>query len=243
MNTKKLLKGMLLASMVLLWTSAGYGEEKKLSDVAELSYVNTGGNTDVTSLSFNNALKYLPSEKTSVLWKISHLQAKTEGVVTARKYSSDLRGDYKLSDKSYTYGIASWLKDKFAGLDSRYSLGAGAGYHLLNGPKHLLDGEAGLNWSKEERTDGTDDDYPGGRLFASYGYNFNDKNKFLQTAEYLHDFDDSDNYLANSETSVISALNGNLSLKTSYVVKYDNKPAAGKKDTDTALTVTLVVNM
>ena len=85
MNIKKLLKGLLLTSMVLLWTSAGYGEEKKLSDVAELSYVNTGGNTDVTSLSFNNALKYLPSEKASVLWKISHLQAKTEGVVTARK--------------------------------------------------------------------------------------------------------------------------------------------------------------
>lgn len=243
MNRKKLLKGLLLAGMVLLWTSAGYGEEKKLSDVAELSYVNTGGNTDVTSVSFNNALKYVPSKKASVLWKIGHLQAKTSGAVTARTYSSDLRGDYKLSDKSYTYGIASWLKDKFAGLDSRYSLGAGAGYHLLNGPKHILDGEAGLNWTKEERTDGTDDNYPGGRLFAGYGYNLNDKNKFLQTLEYLHDFDNSDNYLANSETSLISALDGNLSLKTSYVVKYDNKPATGKKDTDTALTVTLVVNM
>ena len=80
-------------------------------------------------------------------------------------------------------------------------------------------------------------------FFTGYSYNFTDKNKFLQTVEYLHDFDDGDNYQVNSETSLIAALNGNMSLKTSYLINYDNKPPVGKKDTDTSLTVTLVINM
>ena len=82
-----------------------------------------------------------------------------------KRYSSDLRGDHKVSEKAYGLALASWLKDKFAGLEDRYSVGLGLGYHFLNGPKHMLDGETGLTYTKEELTDGTENSYPGGRLF------------------------------------------------------------------------------
>jgi putative salt-induced outer membrane protein len=46
-----------------------------------------------------------------------------------------------------------------------------------------------------------------------------------------------------SETALISALSDYLSLKTSYVVKYNNQPVpATLEETDTILSVTLVVN-
>jgi len=134
-------------------------------------------------------------------------------------------------------------KDKFAGIDSRYYVGPGAGYNFLTGPKHFLLAEISLNYVNEKYTDDTDKEYLGGRAFAEYEYAFTDKNKFSQSVEYLHDFDDSDNYNVNSETALISALSDYLSLKTSYVVKYDNQPVPSTlKETDTILSVTLVVN-
>ncbi|MBE9536587.1 MAG: DUF481 domain-containing protein, partial [Proteobacteria bacterium] len=75
-----------------------------------------------------------------------------------------------------------------------------------------------------------------------YAYHFTEKNYFGQWVEYLHDFDDSDNYQVNAETSLLSALNGFLSMKTSYLIEHDAEPVPGNKKTDTKLAVTLVVN-
>ena len=48
-------------------------QEKKWSDQAELSFVDTGGNTDVTSLSARNLLKYEFSDELQVAWKLGAL--------------------------------------------------------------------------------------------------------------------------------------------------------------------------
>lgn len=104
-------------------------------------------------------------------------------------------------------------------------------------------GEVGVNYVNEEYTDDTDKGYLEGRAYASYEYAFTEKNKFSQSVEYLHDFEDGDNYRVNSETALISALSDYLSLKASYVIKYDNQPVPSTLDeTDTILSVTLVVN-
>ncbi len=89
----------------------------------------------------------------------------------------------------------------------------------------------------------TEDDYLGGRVFAEYSYTFTEKTKFTTWLEYLPDFEDDGNYNINVEAAIISALNGFLSLKTSYLVKYDNRPPTGAIDTDKILSISLVVNM
>lgn len=117
-------------------------------------------------------------------------------------------------------------------------------YRLLTGPKHLLVGEAGLNYVKEEYTDNTDKEYLGGRAFVRYEYAFTEKNKFSQSLEFLYDFDDGENYNVNSETALISALNDYLSLKASYLVKYNSQPVPETlKEIDTILGIALVVNI
>lgn len=98
------------------------------------------------------------------------------------------------------------------------------GNRFFTGPKHHLLGEAGLAYTTEEYIDNTDHDFPGGRLFGKYGYWFDEKNKFTQSLEWLPDFGQFDNWNLISETALISALNNWLSLKASYVVKYDNEP-------------------
>ena len=218
-------------------------QEKKWSDQAELSFVDTGGNTDVTSLSAKNLLKYEFSDELQAAWKLGVLYGQSDGEKNAESYFSDLRLDYLFTKHLYSFVNAGWSKDKFAGIDSRYYAGPGAGYKFFTGPRHFLLAEISLNYVNEKYIDDTDKEYLGGRAFAEYEYAFTDKNKFSQSVEYLHDFEDSNNYNVNLETALISALSDYLSLKTSYVVKYDNQPVPSTlKETDTILSVTLVVN-
>jgi putative salt-induced outer membrane protein len=229
--------------IVLVFAPGTRAEEKKWSDEGELSFVDTGGNTDVTTLSAKNLLKYKFTNKLQGAWKLGVLYGESDGEKNAESYFTELRLDYQYTKRLYSYAIAGWMQDEFAGFDSRYYLGPGVGYKFLSGPNHFLVGEAGLSYVKEEYIDDTDKDYLQGRAFAQYKYAFTEKNRFSQSVEFLYDFDDSENYNVNSETAVISALSDYLSLKTSYVVKYDNQPVPETlEETDTVLAVTLVVN-
>ncbi len=235
----------LVIILVLLGLSAPviYAGTPKVSDVAELSYVDTGGNSKLRSLVINNLLKYPVSDKTAIDWKINTLYGETDSVTSAERYLTELRGTYQATDRVYALVMGSWTRDTFAGFDARYFLGAGVGYKILMRMPHVLQAEAGLNYSVEDRTDGTNNTFPGGRVFVQYEYHFNDKNKFAQSVEYLPDFKDTGNYNINSETALISAISTFLSMKASYVIRYDNEPAAGTKDTDTMVGITLVMNL
>lgn len=238
-GTKSLIVLLVVFSMV----TAVSAEEKKWVDEAELSFVDTGGNSDVVSLSAKNLLRYTFSETLKGAWKLSALYGKSDGVKDAERYATELRLDYLITERLFLALIAGWLEDEFAGIESKYYLGPAVGYEFLNGPKHFLVGEVGLNYVAEEYIDGTDKDSVEGRAFGQYQYAFTEKNRFTQSLEFLYDFEDSEDYRVNSETALISALSDYLSLKTSYEVRYDNKPVpATLEDTDTILSVTLVVN-
>ncbi len=222
---------------------AAYGEEKKWKDEAELSLFDTGGNTEVMSLSANNTLQYTFDENLKGTWELSALYGKSDGVKNAESYSTEVRLDYLFTDQLYAAGMAGWLKDEFAGIEAKYYIGPALGYRLFTGPRHFLLGEAGLNYVTEKYIDNTDEQFIEGRAFGKYEYAFSKKNKFFQSLEFLYNFEDSDDYKVNSETALISALNEYLSLKASYDIKYANKPTPQTlDDTDTVLSLALVVN-
>ena len=179
-------------ALLLTFNLAGSLVADPWTDQAELSFVDTGGNTETTSLSAKNTLKGPLSGKLALTWSLSGLFAETDGVTTAEQYFTEARLDYTISERFYGFGLTNWKQDEFAGLDSRTSLGLGAGYKFLTGPVHELAGEAGLNQVAEEFTDGTDNDYTSARLFGGYTWTFSESTKLTQTVEYLADLDDSD---------------------------------------------------
>ena len=235
---------LLMSTLLLLATvsAASAAEEKIWKDEAEFSFVDTGGNTDVTTLSAKNTLTVPLAERTTGTWKLGALYGKSSGTKTAESYFTEIRVDHAYTERLYSFGYGGWLKDRFSGIDQRFYLGAGGGYKLYTGPKHFLLGEAGLSYTAEEYTDNSDNEFLGGRLFGKYEYRFNEKNRFTQSLEWLLDFSEFDNWNLNSETAVISALSDWLSLKASYLVKYDNEPVGSLKKTDRILGITLVVN-
>ena len=76
--------------MLAIWLvlcSGLYAEEnkdKKWSDEAELSYVETSGNTEVLSLSAKNNLGYQFTERLSGQWSLSALYGETGGEKNSR---------------------------------------------------------------------------------------------------------------------------------------------------------------
>ena len=240
MRPVRLFMGLVITLAV---ATAGHAEEKKWADEAELSYVDTGGNTEVSTLSAKNLLKYAFSERWLASLKLSVLRGESDGERNAENYLTEVRLDYLFTDRAYSSAIAGWSKDQFAGIDGRLYVGPAVGYKLLTEPKHLLLAETGLNLVDEQYTDDTDKDYIEGRLFSQYEYILTDRNKFSQSLEFLYNFEESKDSNLNSETAVTSALNHYLSLKTSYVIKYDNRPVPSTLEkTDTILGVTLVVS-
>jgi putative salt-induced outer membrane protein len=218
-------------------------EEKALSDEGEVSYVQTDGNTTVTTLSAKNQMKYKFNDRLLGSWKIGAVNAETSHVKTAESYNTDLKLDYQNTRRLYSFVNAGWEQNKFAGVDGHVYEGAGVGYKFLVGPANFLIGELGVMYVTDKYTDTTKDDHAGGRAYAKYEYAFTEKNKFSQSLEYLNNFDDSESYYVNSETAVISALNGIFSLKAAYLVNYTNEPVpATLKKKDTTTTVALVVN-
>jgi putative salt-induced outer membrane protein len=238
---------LLAAAVFLLAAPAAFAAEPTndnvWSDQAEFSFVKTTGNTEATSMAGKNRLSYRFLPRATGTWRIGGLYSSDGGVTTAEKYDTELRLDYMYTEKAYTFAMAGWNKDRFAGIDQRYYGGGGAGYKFLLGPKHFLLGEAGLNYTQENYTDNTSSGFLTGRAFGKYEYAITKKNRFSQSLEYLYDFSDSSHFKVNAETAVIAGLTDTFSLKAAYTVRHDHKPVpADLERTDTEATMALVAN-
>lgn len=225
--------------------AADEAAEKSWSDEAEFSYVTTGGNADVQTLSAKNRYKLGFADDYTFLWKLEALKGKTDNVLTAERYATDLRLEYAFNH-AYLYGNAGWLQDTFAGLDQRTNRGIGGGYKFLDGPASFLKLEAGVNDVEESYTDSAlnpDRSTTEGRLFGEYTYAFTKKNRFSQSLELLRDLHDSTRYRANSETALIAALTDRFSVKLSYELRYNHRPVPETlRRTDRVLSTALVAN-
>jgi putative salt-induced outer membrane protein len=223
-----------------------FAEEKdnrNWKDEAELSYVDTGGNTDVLSLSAKNKLIVDFTDRLSGQWDISALYGETDGDKTAERYATSGRLDYSITERIYVAGIAGWMKDEFSGIDRRFNIGPAFGYKFLLGPKHFLKAEAGLEYVDEDYTNDDEASFVQSRVFGQYEFLLTEKSKFSQSLEYLHNFDDGSDYKVNSESAIIMSLSDTYSIKTSYEVHYDHEPVPDTLEkTDTMLSVALVVN-
>ncbi|MBL7033738.1 MAG: DUF481 domain-containing protein [Candidatus Delongbacteria bacterium] len=229
--------------VTLALTASLSAQEKNWTDKAELSYVQTGGNTEITTISARNVFGITFNDRLSGNWKLGVVYGETGGVKTAESFSTEFGLDYLFTERLYLGLIAGWLKNEFAGLDSRIHVGPALGYKFLTGPEHTLDCKVGGSYISEQYIDDTDYNYMAGMVRANYKWSFSAKTAFTQAVEMLYDFSDSENYTLTSETAVQTALSSFLSLKVGYVVNYDNLPVPDTfENSDTIMSMTLVAN-
>lgn len=139
-----------------------------------------------------------------------------------------------LSDRWFAYGDTSLVYDRIALIDYRLILGPGAGYYLLKRDTLNLSAEVGAAYVWEDVGD-VRDDYPALRAAQRFEYKLSETARLWQSAEYIPQMDDTENYLINAEIGVEAKLNSRLNLRLVAQEKYDNQPADDLKKTDLTL--------
>lgn len=259
MQKMKTSAAVVLFAMIVISSASAQEEEakpdKNWSNEAELSLVNTSGNSETINFAGKNLLKINFTDTLQGEWDISALKSENTDKTTdrretaAERYSTNLKLSYLFTERFYTGVGGGWLRDEFAGLTNKYYIGPFAGYKFLAGPKHVFIGELGLNYASEDYTaekeieNFEDKNFWEGRLFGLYEYVITDKTNLSQSLEYLYDFDDSENYKVNSLSAVTVSLSDVISIKTSYEVRYSNQVPVDLETTDRVLTVGLLANL
>ena len=152
-----------------------------------------------------------------------------------------LRGTRTLTQRWDSFFGLSVEQDKFAGIDLRGVVEAGAVYHVLLGPRHKLDLDVALTWTDEDRVPpAIDDSWLGALVGADYDLALSESATFSQQVRYFPNLDDGSDWRADSVTELTAALNQHFAVRLSHEIRYRNRPIGDNDDTDTTTRASLV---
>lgn len=219
------------------------------TDVATLSFVATGGNAEGQTIGFANDFGYK--------WDLSSLTVKAGAIrvssttvartatgtsledavvtetrtraTTAESYTVQSRLDHRLKEKDrfYAFAAAGWERNRPAGLENRYTTGAGMGYIWVDSPRTTFRTDGGFGWTREQPLI----EKPGfkGR-FGTANVAALCKQKIGPSSVYSAELNGTQNLSAGEDwfgvlkQSLTVSLNKTLALKVGYDMAYRNRP-------------------
>ena len=209
----------------------------------DFSFLSTSGNTDTTSIGGGLEHNYRPKPWLFTL-KGAYLRGATDGITTAESFTGSLRASRDLTERLDVFVGASYLRNKFSGINNLYSFDTGAGYKLLLGPVHFLRAEAGVGYTREEDiildVVTPSRGYANARAGLAYKWQFTKNAAFTNDFGYLLDLDETANWFISDKAAVTANISKILALQASWTLLYRNQPVPGFGKTDTATAVGIV---
>ena len=208
------------------------------------SFLSTSGNTDTTSIGGAAEVNYNPKPWLFTL-KGAYLYAATDGVTTAQSTVVSLRAARDITERLDVFAGGGYLRNTFSGIDSLYSVDAGAGYKLFKGPAQFLRVEGGFGWTNEQDIDKNDvvqpsRSYANARAGLAYKWQFTKTAAFTNDFGYLLDLDDTQNYFITNKAAITADISRVFALQASWTLLWRNQPVEGFDHTDTATAVGIV---
>jgi putative salt-induced outer membrane protein len=142
-----------------------------------------------------------------------------------------------LSERLYGYARADALRDEIANVEYRVTLSPGVGYMFIKNPRTTLRGEFGPGYVFERtynevaNTHETDD-YMSLRFSERFEHRLSERARLWQSAEFLPQVDDFNNFILNLELGIEADITQSLSLRVVAQDVYDNEPPPGRKNND-----------
>lgn len=204
--------------LVLVSFSKAFDFDKRL----EISYVNTSGNTNTSSLNGKISANKKFENDAEVKLKASILKSEDNNKKSANKYDAELDYDHMLGDRLYLYLGSYYVVDKFSDYDSRLNIGPGLGYKLIYTKEEVLDFQGGFDYAIDTYEDGSKDRYAAPKIELNYKKKLKENLEFNQMFSYLGSTKDSKKYFLTSQTGLNVVMVENLSLGASYVLDYVN---------------------
>lgn len=239
-----MLKHSLLILCIFLTTTFVHAQSEEdkqgFRGSSELGNTTTSGNTKTNNLAAKTENKYLIGKNE---WTLAgrYLRNTDHDAETALSWDAGLRYDRIITEYFSAFLGYKSEADPYAGYIQRDSVDIGGKYYFIKRDNFYWQGEAGYRYSKTH-TYGENTYASFLRFYTEMQENI-DKNSFAKVwIEYLPNLTDNKAYLANAEASVSAVLSQMLSLKISYLAKYQNEPPPGIERTDTIFLTTLVAN-
>jgi putative salt-induced outer membrane protein len=203
----------------------------------ELGFSSTSGNTESENLNANLGLS-----REAENWKhsisLEAFRAKTDGQTNVDLFELRERSQYGLGERSYAYGQLRYQDDEFSGYDYQATVAVGAGSRFLSSERHRLDASAGIGIRRvKDSASGDSDDE--GIVAADLLYEYAISETASLNERLLLEAGENDTY-SESETALVTRINGALSARFSYLVKHNSTVPPGIEKTDRFVTVSLV---
>jgi len=201
----------------------------------------TNGNTDTTN--FNFAFSLVRDPKTRNLTKATalYLRGTQNDVLSLDRSAILLRHEYSISTRTFVFGQADYLRDKFK--DIRYLVApvGGLGYRLVDTEATKFSASAGVGglWEKNSSRLKKSASLGAGETFS---HKLSSTATFTESLANLWNTDDFGDYLTNFGLGVTTSISGNLELKVEFLDSFKNKPPSPTiKKNDTAFVTTFVL--
>jgi putative salt-induced outer membrane protein len=211
---------------------------------AELSFVSTTGNTDTQTLGIGGSVECKPNKWTYTA-KGAFIRSEADDVVTAKSLDTLFRAARDLTPRLKAYGQFIYFQNEFAGIENRYAVEGGLAYMLFTHPKHTLEVDGGIGYTKEDRVEviGIPDEdlsFATARTGAIYRWKISETAEFGDDAGFTFNLNDGEDWRFANAAYIAAKLNTIFSLKLSYAIAYLNNPVPGFGKTDTITSAALV---
>lgn len=213
-------------------------------DQAEVSLVLTAGNTRSSTFGVKNRLeRLLPAsritldaggirvesgrtERTAIGEPGDFVVVEdTETETTAENYFTTLRYDRELSARSYAYGSAGWVRNRFAGVEDRWTGAAGLGWELIESDRTTFQADLGATVTSEQPVIGESESFAGLRLTWDAAHRLTETTKLASVLVVDENLSETEDLRAEFDNSVAVDISNTLALKTGVKLLFDNLPA------------------
>lgn len=213
----------------------------------ELGMSTSSGNTEEQAFAVGLELKRVISKRWDHKLDFDMDYARRLGLTSKERYAAHYELFYRRWDRTYLYAFLAGERDRFSAFDYRITESVGVGYQVFEGPrqKWSLEGGPGLRQTKLNTILlGTQP--PAGGSFGNEIIAVLNSNYEFQFTEGLSFSNKTKVFVGEARTTIANEaglkvrLNGALSARLSFDVKYDSEVLAGTHKTDTLTRATIV---
>ena len=147
---------------------------------------------------------------------------------TAEAYYSRARYEYDISEKFYLFGAGDWLRNTFAGIDSRFLTAAGAGNLWVDNDKIRFATDYSLTYTFESEVVSKPDvnaNFPGLRLAYDFNWTLTESTNFESTLSSDFNLDNTDDIRVDWYNGLPIDISSVLAFKPSIRLLWRNDPA------------------
>lgn len=236
------MKTFLVCSVLVPCALAAQDTTKTIAFHADLGYVATTGNTQVSTINFADQFDWRTSHDNKIDQLFTVIYGQNKNKVQTNIWTVGLRDEYAFTRVIALYGLGGFTRNTFAGVDYNFTEGGGLAFVPILPKRHHFEFDAGVSYVEQKLLPDSTDHHAEARGAITYRYTFGKDTYFQQFVEGLPDLKNESDFHVNSQTDLVAPFSKHLALKLGYAIRYANLPPPGFKTTDKIFTSDLQIS-